>query len=424
MQRKAYSSRSVNDVKVTQVAEGRDGQPVWVGVDVGKYSLVMVVNWNAETFTRPWLVQNPLEIPVAVRKLKELAQGRALVVALEPSGSYGDAFRQAVSDAGLAIHRVSPKAAHDHAETFDGVPSQHDGKDAAVVADLARIGRSKPWAYEAPSALDQELEWWVDRAETARRILQLWAGRLEGRLARHWPEVIQLFKTQSPTLLKTLLEYGGPEALACDPQAAAKVQSYGRGYLKAPRVQEMIASASRTVGVRLTELDRHRLREYAQQALAARAQLHEARSQLQALAQQRPALRAMGPVVGMATACVLWSYLGDPSGYYCGAAYVKAMGLNLKERSSGVYKGRLMISKRGFAVPRFWMYLAAMRWVRREPVRAWYQRKKAQDGGKGARALVGIMRRLSLAAHAVGAHGVAFEPRRLFVHGAADRKGR
>jgi hypothetical protein len=35
---------------------------------------------------------------------------------------------------GIPVVRVSPQAAHDHAEVFDGVPSQHDGKDAAVVS--------------------------------------------------------------------------------------------------------------------------------------------------------------------------------------------------------------------------------------------------------------------------------------------------
>jgi hypothetical protein len=29
------------------------------------------------------------------------------------------------------------------------VPSQHDGKDAAVVAELAAVGKAKPWAYQA-----------------------------------------------------------------------------------------------------------------------------------------------------------------------------------------------------------------------------------------------------------------------------------
>ena len=57
-------------------------------------------------------------------------------VALEPSGTYGDPFRQALTDAGLNVQRVSPKAAHDYAEVFDGVPSQHDGKESPLKVNL------------------------------------------------------------------------------------------------------------------------------------------------------------------------------------------------------------------------------------------------------------------------------------------------
>ena len=42
-------------------------------------------------------------------------------------------------------------------------------------------------------------------------------------------------------------------------------------------------------------------------------------------------------VLGWATACVLWVYLGNPANYHSAEAYRKAMGLNLKERSSGRY---------------------------------------------------------------------------------------
>ena len=68
---------------------------------------------------------------------------------MESSGTYGDALRRALGDNGIEVQRVSGKAAHDYAEVFDGVPSQHDGKDAAVVADLAALGKAKPWAYQA-----------------------------------------------------------------------------------------------------------------------------------------------------------------------------------------------------------------------------------------------------------------------------------
>ena len=424
MRRKAYSGRRVNEIDVQRLCQGHGDAPAWAGVDVGKYEMRLVVQWDAQEFERPWLIRNPLEVRVAVQKLKELAAGRKLVVAMEPSGTYGDALRQAVSDAGLVLERVSPKAAHDHAETFDGVPSQHDGKDAAVVADLSRIGHGKRWAFAPPSPWEQELELWVDRADARRRILQLWSGRLEGRLARHWPEVIQQLKVHSPTLLKSLLEYGGPDRLGEDPKAAQKLGSFGGRYLSSERIAQVIQGAQQTVGVRLTELERLRLREYASAALEAREQLKQARSQLARLARQRPELEAMGQVVGKATACVLWVYLGAPAQYHCPAAYVKAMGLNLKERSSGVFKGKLKITKRGFSAVRYWMYLAALRWCRREPVRAWYEAKKAKDENKGARALVGIMRRLGLALHAVGGQGRAFEPRRLFGGGGRRRKGR
>src|SRR5262249_54793102 len=49
-------------------------------------------------------------------------------VAMESSGTYGDALRQALGDNGIEVQRVNGKAAHDYAEVFDGVPSQHDGK--------------------------------------------------------------------------------------------------------------------------------------------------------------------------------------------------------------------------------------------------------------------------------------------------------
>ena len=70
----------------------------------------------------------------------------------------------------LSVHRVSGKAVHDYAEIFDGVPSQHDGKDAAMVAELAAMGKSSPWPYQPPTEFDQELRYWVERMDIQQRI--------------------------------------------------------------------------------------------------------------------------------------------------------------------------------------------------------------------------------------------------------------
>ena len=75
---------------------------------------------------------------------------------MESTGTYGDALRARLTAAGLNVQRVGGKAAHDYAEVFDGVPSQHDGKDAAVIAELAAFGKSRPWPYRPPSELEEE----------------------------------------------------------------------------------------------------------------------------------------------------------------------------------------------------------------------------------------------------------------------------
>jgi len=167
------------------------------------------------------MVNNPLELGDLVSLLVELNRERELVVALEPTGTYGDPLRQALADAGLTVHRVSPKASHDYAEIFDGVPSQHDGKDAAIVAELAAIGKSTEWEF-SPSERDEELAYWVDRMESQRRILATWYGRLEGLLARYWPEAMRILRLSRGVLLRCLVEYGGPAGLSADPQAGER----------------------------------------------------------------------------------------------------------------------------------------------------------------------------------------------------------
>ena len=127
-----------------------------------------------------------------------------------------------------------------------------------------------------------------------------------------------------------------------------------------------------------------------------------------------PAIQAQAQAIGVATACVLWTHLGDPAEYHCGAAYRKAMGLNLVEHSSGMYQGKLRISKRGSAQVRRWLYLSALRLVSKGPVQRWYRQKKSKDGEGAKRALIGVMRKLALALYEVGAKGQTFDAMRLF----------
>src|ERR1700722_3741245 len=303
MRRRAYGAVSVNGVDMLKLVQGHDAQGVRVGVDVSKFELRVVCRWPDGRFERPWRVRNPGEIPQLVSLLAQLAAGRELVGALESTGTYGDALRQALADAGLAVERVSSKAAHDYAEVFDGVPSQHDGKDAAVVAELAALGKGRPWPYQAKDLREQELKYWVEWLVAHCQILTMWQGRLEGLLARYWPEASATLKLSSVTLLRVLKEYGSPEMLAADPQAAQRLRRWGGRHLSEEKVQALLAAARKSVGVRPGAWEMRQLRDYAAQALEARRQRQQGERHLRGLARGQAVLEAQGQVVGLPSAC-------------------------------------------------------------------------------------------------------------------------
>jgi hypothetical protein len=88
------------------------------------------------------------------------------------------------------------------------------------------------------------------------------------------------------------------------------------------------------------------------------------------------------------------------------------MGLNLKERSSGRWKGHLKITKRGSSQARRWLYFAGLRYCRDPWLAGWYQKKKSRGEGYAMRTVVALMRKLSLALYYVG-RGSVFDVRKL-----------
>ena len=414
MKRRAYRATDVKDVRCEDVMEAAPTGAVTTGLDIGKSEIRGVLRWSDGSFERPWKVENPVQIDLLVGHLREVAEQHPLIVAMESTGTYGDVLRAKLHEAGLVVHRVGGKAAHDYAEVFDGVPSQHDSKDAAVIAELAAFGKSTPWPFESPQEADAELAFWVEWLDAQTGIQQVWTGRLESLLARHWPELTGLLELTSPTLLELLAKYGGAAPLAADPQAARHLARWGGNFLTEAKIERIVASAAGTVGVGQIEPQRKAMRRYAAAALEAYRQTQEARGHLKRLAKDNATIQRQAQAVGETTACVLWAALGDPANYRCGEAYRKAMGLNLKERSSGQHQGQLKITKRGPSIVRRWLYFAAMRTSQSPWVRPWFEAKKARDQGRGKGALIAVCRKLALALHAVGAGEKPFEIQRLF----------
>jgi transposase len=412
--RSPYSLVDVKSVSVESVIEARRGQACIAGTDVAKHELVIGLYWPDRSFDRPWRVRVPAEVGVAIGKLQELRRQCPVVLAMESSGTYGDVLRQAATDAGIEVRRVPAKAVKDHAEVFDGVPSQHDGKDAAVIAELCHIGKGSPWPWRQRDERDEAMRYWVRRLDTHQRVKQVYCGKREALLARHWPEADRVLRQSHATLTRALARWGSPGALAGDPEAARTLRSIGGRWLGEAKVAALIEAARTTVGVRTSDWTSREMREVARSIVDLRKEVAACRRALRELARDNQAIQAQKAAVGLTTACVLWVCLGDVRNYPNAGAYRKAMGLNLREHSSGKYQGKLKLSKRGQRLCRKWLYFAALRHMRDPLVKGWVQRKKQRDGGRAKRAVIGVMRRLALAAYQVGANGAVFDAGRLF----------
>jgi hypothetical protein len=112
---------------------------------------------------------------------------------------------------------------------------------------------------------------------------------------------------------------------------------------------------------------------------------------------------------------VLIALLGDLRRYTSAKSLLNAMGLTLKEYSSGQHKGALHITKREPGKVRFYLYWVVLRLIHRDAhIKAWYERKLARDGQRGkGRALIAVMRKLVKGLWHVD-HGACFDRRKLF----------
>jgi transposase len=414
MKKHTYKTVKINAVDREQLAAAVRGAAVVVGIDVAKDEHRAAIVASAGQSRR--VLTLSYESPGQLREFVALLHGlpaSSLAVALEPTGTYGDPLRFQLSQAGIAVYRVSPKRAHDACEVFDGVPSSHDAKMAGLVAKLHEEHVSEPWPLDDETR--RELKAATGTMARYGEAAQELRNQLAAKMARHWPEADSLVEFDSASLLALLARFGGPAEVARDEAAARQllVRS-SHGWLKPAKVEALLASARTTAGLPPTAGERAALRDLATELARQIQRQREADGEVKRLAAAEPALAAMGEVVGLSTAAVLFCEVGDPRCFPRAGAYAKADGLNIKERSSGKYQGQKKITKRGSGRARQWLYLAVLRLLQKEPLfAAWYERKVARDAGVKMKAIVALMRKLIVGLWHVG-HGEAFDPAKLF----------
>jgi transposase len=201
--------------------------------------------------------------------------------------------------------------------------------------------------------------------------------------------------------------------------AAELMASHSRKQLSADKITGLITSSRSSLGVSMLAQERQLLKELAAQTLELWREVERVDKQITELVQANNETSALAGTVGAVTAAVLVAMIGPARSYPSAGAYLKALGLNLAEHSSGESKKAgtgLHITKKGPGLPRKYLCLAALRLIQVHPLmRRWYEARGAYKGGRKTRmkAVVALMRKLARGIWHVG-QGRAFEVNKLF----------
>lgn len=413
MSKRRYNSIDFKRMDWQGLQDRIEGKRVVLAVDVAKEDFVatFLTGKQQALITFKWV--HPGQTPEVVQHLSELKRELSVEVVMEPSGTYGDALAWQLHQFGIAVYRVSPKRVHDAAEVYDGVPSLHDAKAANLIGRLHLQGVSQRW--HEPSAERREMTALLTQLRLYKDRHQAALNRLEAHLSRHWPESLCFLDLDSATLSGLIEAYGAAEAISHDAQGAeALMRRVGGSQLSEEKIQSLLASAHRSVGVPCLAAERELLQWLAAEISETRKQMHRIEREIACRVDRGPTLRSMGAVVGKVSAAVLVAALGSPRDYPDASSYVKAIGLNLKERSSGKHKGKLKITKRGPSVARFYLFFAALRLIAHDPVvKRWFVRKTNRPGALKNKTVVELMRKLAKAVWHI-AQGAVFDANKLF----------
>jgi len=412
--KRTYSSVDVEKVDMLPIVQLLTVGCI-VAVDVAKTKFVAALATAAGEVLRILRFEHPRQTLAFLRVIEGLQAAKlAPRVVMEPTGTYGDALRQQCHARGVQVEMMSPKHTHDLAEVLDGVPSMHDPKAAVALAQLAKLRPGKVWT---PDTTDKrELRALVDRRGPMLQTQALYFGHLEGMLARHWPELDGLVKVHVQRSWMALLQrYPGPHLVAAaSKEAAATLRTASFGQLAAATIESVIDSARTTLGVPMVGEEEQRLRFLVERIEYETRAIDAVDVEIAKHVDRDPVMSRLAVVVGPACAAALFSYLGSLAAYDRACALEKAVGINLKVKSSGEKDGKVHITKRGPAQVRRLLYLAVLRLIQSDPiVAAWYRARSSYGDKNKQRAVVAVMRKLTHALWHV-ARGAQFDAAKLF----------
>ncbi|GMX66783.1 hypothetical protein Elgi_60550 [Paenibacillus elgii] len=329
-----------------------------------------------------------------------------VIVGMEPTGHYWLSLARWLQRKGIEAVLVNPHLVKKNKENRDNTPSKSDRKDALVIADMIKNGYYSPVRFHSEAY--EELRILMANRDTVTKRLNSAVNQIHRWVDIVFPELRQVFKILTCTsAIATLRLFPLPREISklTTEQVLTGWKQFVKRHAGVNRAEQLIALAKCSVGAtQALHAFKLHLSQLLEEYDLAHRQLKQIEHEFHLILERIPYAKKLLEIRGVnATSLAgVLGEAGDLSGYAHGNALLRHAGLNLAEASSGKWRGKMVLSKRGRPRLRHFLYLLTMYMVMTNPdVRALHHHnvegKKLKRMksimklcGKVARMLVGL----------------------------------
>lgn len=309
-------------------------------------------------------------------------------IGFEPTGNYWKNIIYHLFNKGYEVHFIRTTAIKSQRELDESSPSKNDLRDANLLATLIREGKY----------IDSKLQFDVyknlrDIGKMRAKVMVMKTSmicRLGMLIQLYFPELLNLFwaidsvgfwkllrKVQFPSDLKNLDEEELRNILRVSGLRKKRVEKI---------IGELKIASNNSIGLISNDFDRFNIINCIDTLELYHKQLKEIKLKMKELLEQTEYWILLESIkgVGIVTAATFLGELGDPANFQEAKGIIKFAGMDPKEKSSGKYKGKTKISKKGRYLMRTIIYFISMRLIYRdEGFKAYYHYKlntRTKDG--------------------------------------------
>lgn len=309
-------------------------------------------------------------------------------IGFEPTGYYWKKIIYHLSKVGYIIHFIRTTAVKSQRELDDSSSTKTDLTDANHIASIVREGK-----YIDSKILHGVFKNLRDIGKLRAGLMSKKTGmifRLKMLVDMYFPEILDCFWSVNSKAFWNLIKVAPfPEDVNSMRKAELTDLLSVKG-IKKERLERMVnqlkIASEASVGLDASEFDRYNLKQCIESLEMYQKQLKEIKKEMERLLNKTEYWELMKsiPGVGIVTGATLLGELGDPKNFKDAKSIIKFAGMDPKENSSGLYRSKSKISKKGRYLMRTMIYFISMRLIYRcKEFKEYYERKLKTKTNRG-----------------------------------------